>query len=105
MQLGEKTYVFDPADSFGVLDWGPGVWTYHNTWYWGSASGQVEGVPFGWNIGYGFGDTSAASENMLFLRRQGPQAQPGAVPYPPAGGEGRLPVPPGALPPTTGGSR
>ena len=23
-------------------------------------------MPFGWNIGYGFGDTSAASENMLF---------------------------------------
>ena len=66
VRLGEKTYVFDPADSFGVLDWGRGVWTYHNTWYWGSASGQVDGVPFGWNIGYGFGDTSAASENMLF---------------------------------------
>ena len=61
-----RTYTFDPADSFAVLDWGRGVWTYHNTWYWGSASGQVDGVPFGWNIGYGFGDTSAASENMLF---------------------------------------
>ena len=61
-----KTYVFDPSDSFAVLDWGRGVWTYHNTWYWGSASYQVDGVPFGWNIGYGFGDTSAASENMLF---------------------------------------
>ena len=63
---GSRTYTFDPADSFAVLDWGRGVWTYHNTWYWGSASGQVDGVPFGWNIGYGFGDTSAASENMLF---------------------------------------
>ena len=61
-----KTYVFDPSDSFAVLDWGRGVWTYHNTWYWGSASYHVDGVPFGWNIGYGFGDTSAASENMLF---------------------------------------
>jgi len=61
-----RTYVFDPEDSFAVLDWGRGVWTYHNTWYWGSASGAVNGVPFGWNIGYGFGDTSAASENMLF---------------------------------------
>lgn len=63
---GGRTYVFDPADAFAVLDWGRGVWTYHNTWYWGSASGQVDGVTFGWNIGYGFGDTSAASENMLF---------------------------------------
>ena len=61
-----RTYTFDPADSFAVLDWGRGVWTYKNTWYWGSASGQVGGVPFGWNIGYGFGDTSAASENMVF---------------------------------------
>ena len=63
---GGRTYVFDPDDSFAVLDWGRGVWTYHNTWYWGSASGAVDGVPFGWNIGSGFGDTSAASENMLF---------------------------------------
>ena len=63
---GGRTYVFDPSESFAVLDWGRGVWTYHNTWYWGSASYHVNGVPFGWNIGYGFGDTSAASENMLF---------------------------------------
>lgn len=66
MKYGGKTYTFDPSDSFAVLDWGRGVWTYHNTWYWGSASYHVNGVPFGWNIGYGFGDTSAASENMLF---------------------------------------
>lgn len=63
---GGRVYDFDSADSFAVLDWGRGVWTYHNTWYWGSASYQVDGVPFGWNIGYVFGDTSAASENMLF---------------------------------------
>jgi hypothetical protein len=61
-----KRYEFTPDTAFAVLDWGRGVWTYHNTWYWGSASYQVGGVPFGWNIGYGFGDTSAASENMLF---------------------------------------
>lgn len=63
---GGRSYVFDPSESFAVLDWGRGVWTYHNTWYWGSASGLHEGVPFGFNLGYGFGDTSAATENMLF---------------------------------------
>lgn len=57
---------FPKAASMAVLDWGRGVWTYKNTWYWGSASGRVEGVPFGMNLGYGFGDTSAATENMLF---------------------------------------
>lgn len=66
VKLGNDAYHFRPEDSFGVLDWGRGVWTYHNTWYWGSASGLADGVDFGFNIGYGFGDTSAASENMLF---------------------------------------
>ena len=60
-----RGYTFSPDTAFAVLDWGRGVWTYSNTWYWGSASGEVEGVPFGFNIGYGFGDTSAATENAL----------------------------------------
>ena len=68
VRYGGRVYVFDPDESFAVLDWGRGVWTYHNTWYWGSASGAVDGVPFGWNIGYGFGDCSAATENMLFYK-------------------------------------
>ena len=61
-----KDYVFDPSTDFGTLDWGRGVWTYDNTWYWGSGNMDVDGHSFGFNIGYGFGDTSAASENMLF---------------------------------------
>ena len=56
----------ETAQHFAVLDWGRGVWTYDNTWYWGSASGLADNIPFGFNIGYGFGDTSAASENVLF---------------------------------------
>ena len=65
-RVGNTRYEFDEADSTATLDWGRGVWTYSNTWYWGSASGKVDGIPFGFNIGYGFGDTSAATENMLF---------------------------------------
>ena len=61
-----KEYTFNPETDFGTLDWGRGVWTYDNTWYWGSGNGIVNDKPFGFNIGYGFGDTSAASENMLF---------------------------------------
>ena len=61
-----ETYQFDPATDFGTLDWGRGVWTYDNTWFWGSGNADVNGNAFGWNIGYGFGDTSAASENILF---------------------------------------
>jgi hypothetical protein len=66
INFDDKEYVFDPETDFGTLDWGRGVWTYENTWYWGSGSGIVEGKPFGFNIGYGFGNTAAASENILF---------------------------------------
>lgn len=62
----DREYRFDPRTDFGVLDWGRGVWPYNNHWYWGTGSGLVNGKPFGFNIGYGFGDTSAASENILF---------------------------------------
>ena len=63
-----REYDFKKTPSYGVLDWGRGVWTYQNTWYWGSASGELNGELFGFNIGYGFGDTSAATENMLFYK-------------------------------------
>ncbi|NLP48311.1 MAG: DUF2804 domain-containing protein [Clostridiales bacterium] len=66
-----KDYVFNPQKDFGTLDWGRGVWTYDNTWYWGSGNGLVEGKPFGFNIGYGFGNTAAASENILFYEGRG----------------------------------
>jgi len=65
--LGDRKIEFTPETSFGVLDWGRGVWTYNNTWYWGSASGKVNGDLFGFNIGYGFGDTSQSTENLIFL--------------------------------------
>lgn len=61
-----RQYRFDPMDSFAILDWGRGVWTFDNTWYWSSAAGEIGGKVFGFNLGYGFGDTSAATENMLF---------------------------------------
>jgi hypothetical protein len=64
--VGSTSYRFDPQTAAGVLDWGRGVWTYRNTWYWGSGSGRVDGHSFGFNIGYGFGDTTAASENVIF---------------------------------------
>jgi len=64
--IGDETFKFEPEDSFGVLDWGRGYWTYHNRWFWGSASGLFEGVPIGWNLGYGFSDRTPASENMIF---------------------------------------
>jgi hypothetical protein len=61
-QMGEKT--------LGVLDWGRGVWTYKNTWYWSSLNANYQGHSIGFNLGYGFGDTSKASENMFFYDKE-----------------------------------
>lgn len=67
LKFGDKIYEF--KDEQGVLDWGRGVWTRDNTWYWSSLSTVLEdGTDFGFNLGYGFGDTSAASENMAFYK-------------------------------------
>lgn len=63
-----QCYDFDEQNSLGTLDWGRGIWTYKNTWYWSSLQTRLEdGRTFGFNLGYGFGDTSAASENMVFV--------------------------------------
>ncbi len=63
-------------DAFGLLDWGRGVWPFHNAWYWANAAGRLGGEVFGLNLGMGFGDTSAASENAIFyggaLHKLGP---------------------------------
>lgn len=63
---GEKEYIFEPDTAFGLIDWGRGVWPFSHEWIWGSGSSYVNGKRFGFNIGFGFGDTSAATENMLF---------------------------------------
>ena len=64
-EIGDQKIEFEEANA--LLDWGRGVWTYKNTWYWGAGMGNIDGNKFGFNIGYGFGDTSNASENMLFF--------------------------------------
>lgn len=67
VEIGSQRFYFQPEDSFGLLDWGRGVWPYENTWYWGAAQALLGDRVFGFNLGYGFGDNSRATENMLFF--------------------------------------
>ena len=41
MSYDDVTYWFSPEKDYGTLDWGRGVWTYDNTWYWGSGNGTI----------------------------------------------------------------
>ncbi|MEG0339336.1 MAG: DUF2804 domain-containing protein [Oscillospiraceae bacterium] len=60
-----KEYNFG-EEAYGLLDWGRGVWPFHNEWYWSNGTGLVDNEMFGFNLGCGFGNTDAATENMLF---------------------------------------
>ncbi len=68
IKRGDEQIEIHPANSLGNLDWGRGVWEYNSFWVWASASGFLpDGRTVGLNMGYGFGDTSAATENALIL--------------------------------------
>jgi hypothetical protein len=65
--LGQRQEL-TPDTALGNLDWGRGVWAYDSFWVWASASGfTTEMDRIGLNLGYGFGDTSAATENAFIL--------------------------------------
>ena len=68
IDLGDKRYTLNPTECLGNLDWGRGVWEYRSFWVWASASGYLPaGRSLGLNLGFGFGDTSAATENAIIL--------------------------------------
>ncbi len=65
IRVGGKEYVFNEA-AYGLLDWGRGVWPFSHQWYWSNGTGMVDGQMFGFNLGCGFGNTSQATENIVF---------------------------------------
>jgi len=68
IEYGGRRTDLRPIESLGNLDWGRGVWEYRSFWVWASASGFLpDGRRVGLNLGFGFGDTSAATENALIV--------------------------------------
>ena len=68
LQIGGERTEIRPETCLGNLDWGRGVWEYRSFWVWASASGFLpDSRTVGLNLGFGFGDTSAATENTLIL--------------------------------------
>lgn len=60
-----QTIELPQGKAFAVMDWGRGAWPDKLNWRWGSGSGIIEGKVVSFNIGNGFGDMSAASENLI----------------------------------------
>lgn len=63
-------FELDLDGATGLVDWGRGVWPYRHEWFWGNMSTNIDGVSFGFNIGWGFGDLSNATENMYFVNKK-----------------------------------
>ena len=68
VQYGDLREELRPDEALGSLDWGRGVWEYSSFWNWASASGFLpDGRSIGLNLGCGFGDISAATENAVIV--------------------------------------
>lgn len=65
LTVGSETYTFSATDSSAVMDWGRGMWPERALWRWSAAAGYVGGARVSFNLGYGFGNTAAASENIV----------------------------------------
>ncbi|MDE5600958.1 MAG: DUF2804 domain-containing protein [Clostridia bacterium] len=70
-KYGDKVVTFEKKDTFCVLDWGRGVWPYKNVWYWGNGAQYIKDAEgndhiFGFEITWGIGDESNATETCLF---------------------------------------
>jgi len=67
VQHGDKEYVFEPENSFGVLDFGRGMWPKNFTWNWGSFNHRQDGDLIGINIGGKWTDGTGYTENGVCL--------------------------------------
>lgn len=68
VRTAEKTHQFQPKTSFGVLDFGRGIWPYSTKWNWASMSYRPGGNEvYGVNLGGGWTDGTGTTENALLI--------------------------------------
>lgn len=66
VRIGEREYQCKEGVTFAALDVGRGIWPYRSFWNWATCSGEVAGMPFGFNLGAGWTDRTGMNENALF---------------------------------------
>ncbi len=69
--FGKQTVFFEKENTFCVLDWGRVCTPYALVWYWGNGSAWLSGADggrhlFGFEITWGIGDESKATETCVF---------------------------------------
>jgi hypothetical protein len=67
MQFGTAEIYFSKDNAWAVYDWKREVRPKRDIRYWAAACGMAEGRLVGFNVGYGFSDSSAGTENAFFV--------------------------------------
>lgn len=62
---GGRRYLLEPRHSFGVQDWGRGMWPYRSFWNWGVATGYADGVSLAVNVGAKWTTGTGSNENGI----------------------------------------
>lgn len=70
-RVGDKVFEFSKEDTFATLDWGRVNSPYRLVWYWGNGATYLtdengEKHTFGFEITWGIGDESKATETAIF---------------------------------------
>jgi hypothetical protein len=65
VRAGERRFPLDPRRSFGVQDWGRGIWPYRSFWNWGVACGHAGGALLGINFGAKWTTGTGSNENGI----------------------------------------
>jgi hypothetical protein len=60
-------YVMDPRECHAVQDFGRGVWPHRSFWNWGVATGVVDGVRLGVNVGARWTTGTGVNENGVLV--------------------------------------
>jgi hypothetical protein len=65
IRAGARRYRLDPRHSFGVQDWGRGIWPYRSFWNWGVATGYAGDTLLGVNVGARWTTGTGSNENGI----------------------------------------
>jgi hypothetical protein len=68
IMLGNEKFRLERSSSWGVLDFGRGIWKYNTAWNWGALSTRLaDGRTLGLNIGDKWTDGTGMTENGICL--------------------------------------
>jgi len=63
---GKLLHSFSKENSFGIMDWGKGVWPHTAVWYWANGNKYIDGKPFSFNFTWAINDKTPDLETVLY---------------------------------------